>query len=243
MKASDAEFRYRFWFIGAIFWLGFWLYFLDHQNVSEAVARQFTKIDGWPADLNERIIFWIAAALAIASALLRTWATSYLRAEVMIDSTVRTERLVADGPYRFVRNPLYLGTILLAIGMASMASRIGAVVIVAGMILFLLRLINREEAALAASQGESYKRYLATVPCLVPSLTARLSSSGAKPHWGQALLGETFMWGFAAAVVAFAVTLNIRVYWWVLAVSFIGYAISRTIIIVKKKKGAAVAGK
>lgn len=242
MKASEVEFRYRFWFIGAIFAVGFWLYIVDRYNASQSLALPLSKVDGISADLNTRIIFWIAAALALLAALLRTWATAYLRAEVMVDTTVRTERLVADGPYRFVRNPLYLANILLACAMATMASRVGAVVIVLGMMLFSLRLINREEGGLALSQGESYRHYLATVPCLLPSVTPRLPASGAKPHWGQAMAGEMFMWAFSLSVVAFAATLDMRIYWIVLALGFISYGISRTML-AKKRKDTAVAGR
>jgi hypothetical protein len=173
--------------------------------------------------------------VTIAAASVRTWATSYLRTEVMIDTTFRTERLVADGPYRFVRNPLYLGTTLLSIAMAVFASRTGALMIVILMPLFLLRLINREEAELKLAQGESYGRYLTSVPRLVPALTPRLPASGAKPHWAQALVGETFMWGFAIALTGFAITLSQRFFYCALVLSFVGYAITRTIAIRKKR--------
>jgi hypothetical protein len=48
----------------------------------------------------------------------------------MRDSRVHTERVLADGPYRYVRNPLYLGNILMATGIGLMASRIGFLVLV-----------------------------------------------------------------------------------------------------------------
>ena len=243
VKASDVEFRYRFWFIGAIFWLGFMLYFVDHVNAAQTLGLPLGKIDGLSADLNTRILFWSAAALAVAAALLRTWATSYLRAEVMVDTAVRTERLVAGGPYRFVRNPLYVANVMLACAMATMASRVGAIVIVLGIILFSLRLINREEAGLSLSQGDSYKRYLATVPRLLPSLTPRLPASGERPRWGQALLGELFMWAFSLSVVAFSITLNIRIYWIVLALGFLSYGIAQATLAKKKKEDTAAAGK
>jgi len=75
---------------------------------------------------------------------------------------------VADGPYRHLRNPLYLGTILLAVAIGTMASRIGFLVLTVGMILFVYRLILREEANLLRSQGESYRRYFEAVPRLIP---------------------------------------------------------------------------
>lgn len=72
---------------------------------------------------------------------------------------MHVSRLVADGPYRYVRNPLYLGTILLAVGYASMASRLGALVLIVGNVLFAARLIGLEQATLVETQGESYRAY------------------------------------------------------------------------------------
>jgi len=223
MRASDFEFRYRFWIIGAIFWIGFSLYSVDHLNAAASLANWIQPHTRWSEDILARSLLAIGAFLAILAALLRTWATSFLRTEVVHDASLHSERLVADGPYRYVRNPLYLGTTLLTLGMGLMASRLGYAVIVFGIMLFDLRLIGREEAELTASQGESYRKYLATVPRLFPSLIARLPRSGARPHWSQAFQGEGFFWGFAAATVAFAITLNLRYFWITLVIAFALY--------------------
>jgi hypothetical protein len=117
---------------------------------------------------------------------------------------------VADGPYRHLRNPLYLGTVLLAIGIGLAASRSGFCLIVAGILVFNYRLIFREEAELAGTQGEAYRRFAAAVPRMFPSLIPKLPASGARPEWGQAVRGELFMWLFAASSAVFAATLNGR---------------------------------
>src|SRR2546430_1608841 len=91
----------------------------------------------------------------------------------MSDPKLRTERLVADGPYRHVRNPLYLGTDLLALAMTPLASRLGAVTLAAGIFFFNLRLINREEAGLRAAQGESYARFMEAIPRLAAGAGGR----------------------------------------------------------------------
>jgi Isoprenylcysteine carboxyl methyltransferase (ICMT) family len=140
---------------------------------------------------------------------------------------VRTERLVADGPYRHVRNPLYLGTVLIGCAMAPLTSRTGSVVLVVSLILFSLRLIGREEAELRAAQGESYEGFLNTVPKLLPSLRARVPASGAKPQLGQALLGEGFIMAFALGVILFAFTLNQKLMWSGVALGFIFAGLGR----------------
>ncbi len=52
-QATEFEFRTRFWFIAGIFWLGFFLYAIDHVNASIALSR---LILGGHADENSRAV-------------------------------------------------------------------------------------------------------------------------------------------------------------------------------------------
>lgn len=214
MRATEFEFRFRFFVIMAIFIAGFWCYALDRVNVSAMLAQ---RLMGHPVQLGVagdrhvvQVILALGAVLAVLAALVRTWAAAYLRSEVVHDFELHGEGLVADGPYRYVRNPLYLGGVLFAIGFAMAASRLGFLVIVGGLTLFYYRLILREESLLSGTQGESYRQFLKAVPRLVPSLTPRVAAGGLAPRWGQALIGETFMWFFAVALACFAATLSQR---------------------------------
>ena len=193
--AGDAEFRNRFWIIGASYGLGFFLYSVDKSNVSVALARRIlgsaVSEDTSQFDHLVRGIFACGVVLIFLAALVRSWATAYLHADVVHDADLHSERLLADGPYRYLRNPLYLGNILMAVGISTMASRVGFVVIVALNILIVLRLIGREENGLLASQGESYRRYYETVPKLVPSVRARVPAGGGQPNWRDGFFGES----------------------------------------------------
>ena len=236
-RASNFEFKYRFWIFGALFWVSFAVYSIDHQNSGAAMVDWIARSAGHTAsDAAYHVIFAIAALFCIAAAALRTWGTAYLNPEVMVDNRLHTSRLVADGPYRQVRNPLYLGNILLAIGFGFMASRLGFCILVLGMIVYARRLILREEAGIAGSQGDSYRAYCAAVPRLWPSFRPRLPASGARPDWSGGLLGEAFMWVLATSVVAFAVSLNQKIFYVVLASSFAVYGICY-LFIRKRNKG------
>jgi protein-S-isoprenylcysteine O-methyltransferase Ste14 len=236
MASSNFEFKYRFWIFGALFCVAFSSYSIDHQNTGAMLAEWIARLRGTTATtMDYHAIFAVAALFCIAAALVRTWGTAYLDPEVMVDMQMHSSRLVADGPYRYVRNPLYLGNILLAIGFGLMASRIGFAVLVLGMVAFDYRLILREEAGIAASQGDSFRAYCAAVPRLLPALRPKLPTGGGVPNWRGGLLGEAFMWVMAAAVVAFAITLNLNVYFVVLAASFVVYAICLAIIRRRKK--------
>jgi protein-S-isoprenylcysteine O-methyltransferase Ste14 len=235
MKATDFEFRNRFWIFGLIFGVGFWLYALDHVNAIQYLINITIGENSPHADLMARCALAFATLLMLLTALLRTWATSYLRTDVMQDHDLHAEKVVASGPYRHLRNPLYFGNILMAFGMGLLASRVGFVVIVVGNFIFCLRLIGLEESNLRKEQGESYIEFCRRVPRLWPSLQARLPDSGLKPHWQQAFAGELFMWGFFVAVAVFAITLNTKLLWIILAASVVAYIASSYLLEARKK--------
>jgi protein-S-isoprenylcysteine O-methyltransferase Ste14 len=236
MRASEFEFRYRFWIFGAIFWLAFLCYTVDRTNAGEAIVRWLAPGLG---DVRERaamhLVFGIGAAIAALGVALRSWATAYLRADVVHDSVVHSEGLVADGPYRHVRNPLYLGTQVLMLGVALVTSRLGAAVLVVAGLLYHLRLIGREEAALEAAQGDAFRSYRARVPKFVFSPAARVPHGGRRPAWAQGFVGEGFMWAFVIALVVFAVTFDVRA---LLAVGFGGAALYWGLVALFKRRAA-----
>src|SRR5271169_3337199 len=105
MRATDFEFRNRFWFICLAYFVGFGFYGFDHLNAVEALARwMFRSSDPHLDSLAARHViqgtFGLSATLVTAAAWIRTWGGAYLRAEVVFDPAVHAERLVADGPYR-----------------------------------------------------------------------------------------------------------------------------------------------
>jgi protein-S-isoprenylcysteine O-methyltransferase Ste14 len=213
LAAGDVEYRIRPWIIAGIFFAAFQLYRWDHVSAAAALAALLTRVGG-NAHTMETAIFSIGAAATLGAAALRTWAAAYMRSSVVHDARVRDSRLVADGPYRHLRNPLYLGIILLAFGVGFAASRSGFVVLVLAITFFQYRLTLREEGALLATQGESYRRYVAAVPRMIPSLRPRVPAGGMRPRWGQAFYGEFFMWGFALTFVLFVATGNNRILMW-----------------------------
>jgi protein-S-isoprenylcysteine O-methyltransferase Ste14 len=90
---------------------------------------------------------------------LRAWAAGHL---------AKNERLAVSGPYACTRNPLYLGTLLTALGLAAAGDSAGLAILFG--ILFLLvylPAIELEEQHLAAILP-TYRSYAARVPLLLP---------------------------------------------------------------------------
>ena len=220
--ATDFEFRARFWIIGGVFYLGFALYAAGDTSFSLFFARWLAGAGSPHVNSYSRAILCFGTVLAAAAALIRSWAEAYLHSTVVHDAKLHSDRLTADGPYRYVRNPLYLGTVLLAFGLGTMASRFGFAIIVAGIPLVVYRLILREEAGLLASQGDNYRAYIGAVPRLIPALHARAPGGEVRPDWVDGFTGEAFMWGLALGMAAFTITLRMA-YWY--AVAGAGFAV------------------
>ena len=211
MRASRFEFRWRFFVLLAIFGGCFWVSaWQSHGHLGYLwilITAWMSKLDGLANETNSLILKVLVSALVVISAAMRTWAAAYLDSLVVQAGAVQTGRMVAVGPYAYVRNPLYLGTILLALALAPMNGPWEGLALVVLVILFALRLIWREEWDLAAALGEEYLRYKSAVPNLFPKLRSRAAIIGAaRPRWGQAFLGEVFPWVMAAGVIGYAVT-------------------------------------
>lgn len=225
VRATRIEFEYRFWIIAAIYALGFSFGRLD---ISVIAALRHVLAPGIGPNRDAaasfaRSVIAAGALLVFATAILRTWATAYLRSEVVHDTRQHSDALVADGPYRFTRNPLYLANVPMAAGIGVLSSRLGWFFLVGASWFFVYRLIFREEEALQQSQGESYRAYCAAVPRFWPSFRPRVPPSGRAAHWGQALIGESFIWIFGIAQLAMAVTLSTSIGLIVFAAGFVAH--------------------
>jgi protein-S-isoprenylcysteine O-methyltransferase Ste14 len=207
MKATPIEFRFRFFIHFVLFFLGFtapWDYYLhwDSIRIWQYLAAWPSR-NGWLTFSNTTIlVLVIAIAFAFLSALLRTWATAYLSPAVVQDRAMHGDQVVAAGPYRHLRNPLYLGIILHSFALAILMPPSGAIFAIVTVTLFQLRLIGAEESFLTQKLGEPYRAYCAKVPRILPSLTPRIPPSAQQPHWTNAFLGEIYMWG---VVLTFAI--------------------------------------
>ena len=219
MRASDWEFKNRALIFGLIFGCAFACYGFGGQNSTAAVADWLAPKMGRDATLLARLLFGAAALMVTAGALVRSWASAYLESSVVYAAEVKSDALVADGPYRHVRNPLYFANLLLAIGLGAMMSRSGFFVAVAVMLWFCYRLILREERDLEASQGARYDRYRREVPRLWFSPAPRTQPAGRRADWAAGFRAEIWCWGFALGVAVFAVTLRITAFLVIVAAS------------------------
>jgi len=84
--------------------------------------------------------------------------------------------LVTDGPYALVRNPMYLGIVLIGTGIVFAVGQLWALALFLGGFFFrYLYLFRKEEAALTKFFGAPYAEYTRTVPRIIPSLKTILT--------------------------------------------------------------------
>lgn len=196
MRASAIEFRFRIVFIVAAITLGFWSPWIEAGGLGrrisllEWLALEISRLGLLRFTAATYAAIVLAALIAAAAAVLRVWGTAYLGPGIVNHLEMKAGAVMVDGPYRYVRNPLYLGTWGMVAAMAFVMPATGAVVTMALLTVFLLRLILAEEAFLAGKLGEPYRAYLRTVPRLVPRLRSNLPSAGYKPGWGSSVLAE-----------------------------------------------------
>lgn len=130
-----------------------------------ARAADFARLVTWKAEarLTALILIWSGLAL-------RLWAIMTLGA--FFRRTVHLQeghRMITTGPYRIVRNPAYLGTVLsltgLGLGLDNWLSAL--VLAIAGLIGFGLR-IRVEDAAMTARFGDEHAAYRKRKAALIP---------------------------------------------------------------------------
>lgn len=132
---------------------------------------------------------WFAILIFLAGCALRIWASGYIK---------KNNVLSIDGPYRYTRNPLYVGSFLMLLGATISILPWWLTLIFA--LVFLASYYDKimlEEGELLALFGEAYLDYQQTVPRFFPqpwrffSLHTQLPDSQ-NFSWPQAIKNRAY---------------------------------------------------
>ena len=195
------------WLMVAVIVIGYWSPWIQWLNLGARgtawlwLSFELGNVGVAPGAAIELVTAGIVLLTAVAAAL-RLWGTAYLGAATVHHAEMQAGRVMADGPYRHVRNPLYLGSFFSVAAMAALMPASGAAFALGTAVILILRLIFGEEGFLTAKLGAPYEAYRKAVPRLIPSLKPRASAAGVKPDWGRAMLHEVMPLGM---LVSFAV--------------------------------------
>jgi protein-S-isoprenylcysteine O-methyltransferase Ste14 len=210
MGSSAIEFRLRMLINAAIIMLGFWAPWIEAWRI----GRRISLVEWLSLELSRTgaISFGVATTGVIVtaglfaglSALFRVWGSAYLGPSTVSSANMIAGKVMADGPYRYVRNPLYIGLWFMVVAMAFLMPVTGALLAIALVTVFAMRLTLGEEEFLRGRLGEPYIAYLRAVPRFLPRLRGAPSPSGAKPHWLRAILTELTPIGILVAIVVYS---------------------------------------
>ena len=186
MKATAIEFRLRMWIQVVIVFLGFWAPWLGPVDFSRRIstlawlAMEISRLGIVSFSVATPVVIVGGALAAAIGMVLRVWGAAYLGYGTVHHEEMQGGAVMAAGPFRYVRNPLYLGGWFMMLAICLLMTPSGALFVMVLVTILYLRLILGEEAFLAATLGEPYKDYLRSVPRLMPRLRSVLPASAAK---------------------------------------------------------------
>jgi protein-S-isoprenylcysteine O-methyltransferase Ste14 len=137
----------------------------------------------WPdGSLVHESIEWVGIALISICVLGRTWCTLYIGKR-------KNHELIQDGPYSVVRHPLYVFSIIGAIGVGAQAGGFTAA-LVAGFLTWVvfLRMSQIEEGNMIDIFGARYFEYTMRVPRFMPNISLYRSRSSLEVFPRQILI-------------------------------------------------------
>jgi protein-S-isoprenylcysteine O-methyltransferase Ste14 len=219
MGATKIEFRLRVAIISVILTLGFWAPWIELWGIGNRfplwawLALQMCRTGMVSCAAAAPLVIVVVALIAAKGAALRIWGTAYLGSATVNHGEMKAGAVLSDGPYRYVRNPLYLGSWCMFAAMAFLMPPTGALFVAVLITAFQVRLIFAEEAFLASQLGQPYRDYMRAVPRLFPRLRTILSRSapqptGRKPQWLHALITEINPIGIFVALAFFSWSYN-----------------------------------
>src|SRR5690242_11130959 len=133
MQASAIEFRLGMAINAAIIILGFWAPWIEALGVGrrislvEWLALELSRTGAVSFSATTTFLVILAAMFAAVGVVLRVAGTAYLGASTVNSVKMIAGRVMADGPYRFVRNPLYMGLWCMVAALAFLMPVTGAV--------------------------------------------------------------------------------------------------------------------
>ena len=151
-----------------------------------AIAAFFVR-PAYSGSAEEYIVKGISTILVIAGVVLRAWAAGCAGNHTRT-SNIEAGKLATNGPYAFVRNPIYLGSIVLGVGMVGIVGdwRLSPLCFGTFAALYFV-IIPAEEEFLQREYPLEYKVYCRNVRRLLPRFTPWAGADRTPFAWQPAL--------------------------------------------------------
>jgi protein-S-isoprenylcysteine O-methyltransferase Ste14 len=126
----------------------------------------------------------IGFLFAVSGEAIRLWGVSWAGSETRTTGPVGGTYLIISGPFAHVRNPLYVGNILMYIGIGIMSFALFPWLPLVALLFFGLQyhlIVSEEENYLRKTYGAHYEEYTRNVPRFLPRLTPYRNKSVEQP--------------------------------------------------------------
>ncbi len=122
--------------------------------------------------------------IALLGEAIRLWGVSWAGSETRTTGKVGGTYLIISGPFAYVRNPLYVGNILIYLGLGIMSYAMFPYLQIIALLFFIFQyylIVKAEEEYLFNTFGEQYKKYFESVPRFFPRFTPHRDASVEQP--------------------------------------------------------------
>lgn len=161
-------------------------------GLSAAVIGSFLVRPGHYYGHFDSTVRYFSVALVLAGLALRAWGAASAGRHTRTAAIEATD-LATGGAYAYVRNPIYLGSMILGLGFVAFLGDPGMLLLYGLTFAVLyIAIIPAEEKFLRQKFPEGYARYSAAVPRLVPRLRPWSGARQRPPDW-YAASGELRM--------------------------------------------------
>lgn len=126
---------------------------------------------------------------------LRFWGVAYAGSLTRVTGSVGAPEVVVAGPFAHLRNPLYVGNVVMYCGIGVMAHALSPWLVIAALVYFAFQyamIVSLEEEFLEKEFGEAYLDFKKNVPRFLPRMSAfrTKTQEHQKPVWKEALGSE-----------------------------------------------------
>jgi protein-S-isoprenylcysteine O-methyltransferase Ste14 len=143
----------------------------------------------------------IGGVIAFLGILIRAWASGHI---------TKNKVLATSGPYAYTRNPLYLGSFLIAAGFALAAHWSLLVAVIVFFLVIYYPTMQREIGFISQYFPDNYPQYASNVPLFVPRLTPWRGDVNSNQPFSFALYMRHKEWRAALTYVLAMIWLALR---------------------------------
>jgi protein-S-isoprenylcysteine O-methyltransferase Ste14 len=174
------------------------------RRIRVPLGFAFTVIYLWLA--RPTLLFMVLSlGLVIPGIWLRAYASGYVK---------KNAELTMTGPYAHTRNPLYLGSMLIAFGFALSSRSVWIALALAALFALIYVPVIRSEESFLRSKFSGFDAYAARVPRLLPRLTPAINDVPESGSFSPELYKKHREYNALIGAVAIYAALALRIYFW-----------------------------